>query len=73
MLGELRLIPLHRQFGIATVAVTAGHTDWKNGAVSLVEAEALVAAGKASWIWRDDRMIAEATRTSPPSRPPEHM
>jgi hypothetical protein len=71
MLGELRLIPLHREFGIATVAVTAGHTDWKHGVVSMVDAEALVAAGEASWNWRDDRMIAEATKPAPPPQPAE--
>jgi hypothetical protein len=66
MIGELRLIPLHREFGVATLDVTAGHTSWKDGAVSMVDAEALVAEGPAAWIWRDDRLIAE-TRTSPPS------
>jgi hypothetical protein len=68
MLGEVRLIPVNQQFGRAAASVTGGQTDWARGEINLVEACALIARHEACWIWRDDRMIEEVSRSLPQSR-----
>jgi hypothetical protein len=69
-IGEIRLIPQHREFGRAALAVTIGPTDWKQGAISLADAESLVVAGEATWMWRDDRAVEAAQPTQQSGEPP---
>jgi hypothetical protein len=63
MLGELRLIGVNHAFDRKTIEVIGGEPFGEF--ISLTQAEALIAAGEASWIWKDDDAIAEATRPKP--------
>ena len=62
MIGELRPIGVNRAFERSTMAVPAGVS--RDGMIGLVEAENLVTANEAAWIWRDDGQLEAARRQS---------